>query len=206
MKDSSLGFVLSLPYRDFENIFGDNTTPKYTDILNELPSRAVLLVASFLTSKIHGKESNFDTQFDILKHWIGRFPTELVKKIIFRFQYEKNDVNDVVIFNNTTNLILTQYALEHFVEGDIEELSAEQELLFLKAYLLINEEWIDRIYSNIELPEKNSEDIDIAKLILPTYLPYAEINKSRRIGSQIIKGIQFFKFLENNNQLDDLLP
>lgn len=200
MNNKSMNIVLSLPYRDFADIFKDEIEPNYKDLIKDLPSCTVLRVTSFFNSKLSGKESDYDTQVEILKNWIGRF-VEFRDKLYLRFIMNKTAGTSVVIFNNTTNLLLAQIVLESYNDKPDKELSEEEEFRLFKAYLLINQQWVDANYHSVQFPQKVIQDIEAAAIFLPPFLPYADVQKGATIGTQIIKGISFFNYLKKDNQL-----
>lgn len=130
---------------------------------------------------------------------MSRLPIELHNRIQnFISEISRKPNVEYNFLNNVSALMLIECILANANNlKPVENLTAGQELRLFKAYLFCSQVWIDKQEKGF-LNERISDDLGVAKLIIPTQLPFIELLEFKDFRIQFIKAIHFFKFCETN--------
>jgi hypothetical protein len=189
----------------YKDIFDDYDKVNLEDLLEDIPTKNSLQILGYFMAQLHAQERNKNLQMEFLKMWLGRLPNSVQQSVQDFMMRVKSKNSQYSFLDNTSLLILVEKILINHNELEIvKDLSSQQELQLFKAYLYCCQEWIDKQYPNfVNLKIKN--ELDIIKVLLPSQIPYQEIQDIKDFRIQFIKAIYFFKFCEANDEFKNYL-
>lgn len=189
----------------YKDIFDDFELVSIKEFIEDIPTKNSLQILGYFMAQLHSREYEIHLQIEFLRMWMGRLPENVHIKIN-RFINSTNGKNAQYSFlDNTSLLKLVEHILVNHNDLSLaDNLSEDQELKLFKAYLICSQEWIDKQRGNFEIKEVKNE-LDIIKVLLPSQIPYQEINELKDFRIQFIKTIYFFKFCKSNKEFNNYL-
>ena len=189
----------------YKDLFDDYTSVSVEELIKDISTKNSLQILGYFMAQLHSREREQNLQLEFFKMWSGRFPYAIHQKMM-SFIASANSKNSQYSFlDNTSLLLLVEKILEH--HNDLEtanELTTDQEFRLFKAYLLCCQVWIDKQRPNFEIRKIEKEE-DVIAILLPSQLPYQEVQELKDFRIQFIKAIYFFKFCENHDEFKDYL-
>lgn len=188
----------------YSDVF-DDEPPKIDDLLRGIPSiLSIQVVVHFLT-QIHMAEKEDELQFEFLKMWLGRQDAQLKKKFLKIYSgYNKKGENFNFI-NTISCLHLIQSILKNYNTKTATQLTPDQELRLLKAYLISSKDWTEESHKLIEVHQEYDTPEKIIDLVLPVQLPIGELKHFKDFRLQFYKAIEFFEFCEKDTFFNSML-
>lgn len=189
----------------FKDIFPEEEKPNISELLEGIPSCTILTIVAHFMAQIHSNEHDFSFQREILLRWLNQQNDKDRKIIVSNFdEFAKQNNNRVTLFNNISSLYFYQTLFSNFNSGLDRDLSAEEELRFFKAYLLISESWTEEEIEHLR--QKPSSDDEMIAYVLPFQMKHNEIQSYKDFRVQLLKAIYFFQFIEQDDELSPYLP
>lgn len=189
----------------FKDIFPEEGKPNIPDLLSGIPSCTILTVVAHFMAQIHAKEDDYILQEEIVTRWVNQQPEETRDLILTRFKKlaEKHNYR-VNFFNNITSLYFYQSIFTNYNEIADRNLTADEELRLIKAYLIVSERWTEKELKH--LGQKPKDDDSAVAYLLPFQMTHNEIQSYKDFRPQLLKAIYFFRFLEQDEKLKEYLP
>lgn len=188
----------------YSDVFDDD--PENIDeLLRDIPSFISLQIVVHFLTQIHMNEKNDKGQFEFLKMWLSRQSKELKSKFFRLYTSYKERNANFNFINNISCLHLIQKILDNFNDLESHELTPEQELRLLKAYLLSSSEWTEKSHSLLDDKKEYDTPEKIVDLILPVQLPIDEIKQFKDFRLQFYKAVEFFEFCETDPLFKEML-
>ena len=190
--------IASLSYKD---IFDDYESVIVANLIADIPTPNSLEVIGYFLAQFHTPEKDNLKQLSFLNMWIKRLPVSIhprIREYIHSTLAEPNANYNLI--NNISGLRFIELILEHSNNlAPLATLTPDHELKLFKAYLYCTQQWLEKERPSFNIPKIETEE-DLIRLLLPTQLPFEEIQKSRDFSLQFIKAIYFFKFCELDPQ------
>jgi len=189
----------------YKDIFDDYESIDIKELIKDIPTKNSLQILGYFMAQLHSKERKKDLQIEFLKMWLGRLPNEVNNQVEGYIKKAITKNSKFSFLDNVSLLILVEKILLN--ENNLEildNLTPEQELQLFKAYLICCQEWIDKQWPNFNIP-KIKDESDLIKVLLPSQIPYQEIQELKDFRLQFIKAIYFFKFCEKNVEFQEYL-
>lgn len=189
----------------FKDIFPKEEKQTIPELLVGIPTSTILTIVAHFMAQIHSKENDFLLQKEILLRWLNQQSQEKRDEIVTKFdELSVKHKNRVSLFNNITSLYFYQSLFSHFNNGDDRDLTADEELRFFKAYLIISEIWTEKEIEH--LSQRPSTDDEMVAYVLPFQMTHNEIQSYKDFRVQLLKAIYFFQFIELDDELSSYLP
>ena len=184
----------------FKDVFG-NEQDSLSELLYNIPSDAVLIAMSYISSEIHfGKENKTHTQFKILNRITQRFgetDRELIIEKLVPFLSKNGHV-----FTPANCLRLSQFVLLNYQIADIEDTTPEQEFRIFKAYLLIAEEYDTETIQLLESAKIGSENdkynLHFQRFTWPLLFDQFDLNTGYDATYFLFRASGLMSFIKNN--------
>jgi hypothetical protein len=188
----------------FKDIFPDEQKPNIEDLIIDIPSKTLIKIIAHFMAQIHSKEDNFELQKEIIFRFINQQDNETREYILNNFENLIDKSNsDINFFNNISSLYFYQEIFKNYNSYDSRDLTADEELRLIKAYLLVSEKWIDREIEHLN--QKPTNDNELIAYVLPFQMAHNEIQSYKDFRPQLIKAIFFFQYLEQDKDLGPYL-
>ncbi len=189
----------------FTDIFLDEPRPKIEELLFGIPTSTILTITAHFMAKIHAKEDDYALQREIINRWVNQQTDIIRNKILKKFDEisEKHGFK-ISFFNNITSLYFYQKLFLHYNEDEDRDLTADEELRLIKAYLLVSEIWTENEIEHLK--QRPSTVDEWVAYLLPFQMTHNEIQSYKDFRAQLIKAIYFFRFLEQDKELGQYLP
>ena len=189
---------------EYSHLFDDYKEIDIYILLEEVPPKGIINIICYLDKLLFIHGNSMDMQIGYLKELIYSFPDHLKKLIEEKLSNQIGKVNNIIIWNNLTNLELANYALVSTNKVQEFELTKEQKIKFFKAYLYYNEKHTSKQKNN--LPENTVPSLkEYLSVYIQTQLAQQTINVSSIIAIEIYKSYSLFEFLESNVENNELL-
>lgn len=199
------GQITTLATVTFRDIFPDEQKPEISDLLREIPSCTILTIIAHFMAQIHANEVNFALQKEIILRWVNQQNNEVRNSILEKFEkYIDKHKSGFTFFNNVTSLYFVQELFKNFNSLTDRNLTAEEELNLIKAYLIISETWSDKEVEHLKQRPQNEDEF--VSYVLPFQMTHNEIQSYKDFRAQLIKAVYFFRFLESDKELGEFLP
>ena len=178
----------------FKDIFPDEERHSMAELLYAIPTKTILTITAHFMAQIHGKEDDFELQKEIVFRWINQQDDRTSDYILNKF----NELIDklgakINFFNNISSLYFYQEVFSNSNEEEDRDLTAEEELRLLKAYLIVSECWTEKEVEHLK--QRPTTDDQIVSYVLPFQMAHNEIQSFKDFRAQLIKAIYFFRFL-----------
>lgn len=199
-----MGYQMSVAigYRD---LFDDFDTTSIEELIKDIPTRNSLQILGYFMAQLHAREEEQSLQREFLNMWTGRFSIDVHKKLLDFIKSSNTKNSQYSFLDNASLLLLVEKIIENNNNIEIaKELTQDQEFKLFKAYLLCCQNWIDKQYPNFKI-EKIENEEDVIAVLLPSQIPYQEVQELKDFRIQFIKAIYFFKFCESNDEFKDYL-
>ncbi len=197
--------ITTLATVTFRDIFPDEQKPEISDLLKEIPSCTILTIIGHFMAQIHAKEVNFELQKEMIQRWVNQQNPEVRSTVLKKFEeYIKKHQGGFTFFNNVTSLYFIQELFKNFNSIPDRDLTAEEELSLIKAYLIVSETWSDKEIEHLKQRPQN--DDELISYVLPFQMTHNEIQSYKDFRAQLIKAVYFFRFLEKDADLGKYLP
>lgn len=185
----------------FSDIFDENE-PDIFDLLGNIPSNLIISILAHFNAELYLSDG-IETQIKILESISRRFEKTTRDKILNKVKKQiiKNSNSEVNLFTIKTNLEFIHFELINFKEIDYEDSTPEQELNILKAYFIISKNIHENYYpEKIEgkIEEKIDENELFRKFLWPVIVDQIEINNPINPYVNLIKGLNFLNYFEQN--------
>lgn len=192
-----MGFQMQVAI-SYKDLFDDFDAVTVQELIKDIPTKNSLQILGYFMAQLHSSERENSLQLKLLQLWIGRFPYEIHVKLNAFIGLTKTKNSQYSFLDNVSLLILVENILVNHNALDVaDELTPEQELRLFKAYLYCTQEWIDKQYPNFKISKIEKEE-DVIAVLLPSQIPYQEVQDLKDFRIQFIKAIYFFKFCENH--------
>ncbi len=189
---------------EYSELFNDYNEIDIYNLLEEVPPKGIINIICYLDKLLFIHGNSLDMQIGYLKELIFSFPDPLKKLIEEKLSNQIGKVNNIIIWNNLTNLELANYALVNTNKVEEYELTKENKIKFFKAYLYYNEKHTSKQIINI--PENTVPSLkEYLSVYIQTQLAQQTINVSSIIAIEIYKSYSLFEFLESNVENSELL-
>lgn len=189
----------------YKDLFDDYESVNLKELIKDLPTKNSLQILGYFMAQLHSNERDKYLQLELLKMWLVRLPDTIKVQVDDFIKGVKTKNSKYSFFDNVSILILVEKILTNENNLDIvNDLTSEQELQLFKAYLICCQEWIDKQRPNFNIKEIKCE-LDLIKILLPSQIPYQEIQELKDFRIQFIKAIYFFKFCERNPDFKEYL-
>ena len=110
----------------YKLLFDDFDDVNIEELITGIPTKLILQIISNFDSQYYMSEINNQIQMGILRKWMTRFPSNIKQKIYYSLNENRSE--NIIFFNNIPSLQLIQYSLNYYFEGNLRELSPEEEL------------------------------------------------------------------------------
>ncbi|ARV13842.1 hypothetical protein [Polaribacter sp. SA4-12] len=194
-----------------------NTTPIYSDIFNDqepdivfllkgIPSSMIITLLSYINSELYLKSDN-KTQIKIFKKITERFDLKTKTEVYNNLRKLIQENPRINIFTIKINLEFIHYVLVNYQGFEYKDSTPENELNFLKAYLLITKNLNDK-YKPKDLSEKHKKHQFFREFLWPIIVDQIDINQSSNPIVSLIKGLNllnYFKQSEYSENVDIFL-
>ena len=179
------GRIQTIPTVVLKDIFPDSKDISIKNLLKDIPTNAILTIVAHFMAQIHAKEDNFELQKEIILRWINQQSDSIRQDIIDRFDslIDKHGAK-INFFNNISSLYLYQELFRNFTEGDVRNLTADEELRIFKAYLTISTIWTEKEIKH--LSQRPKSDDELVSYILPFQMTHNEIKEYKDFRAQLI--------------------
>ena len=193
---------VAVGYRD---LFEDYESVDIKELIKDIPTKNSLQILGYFMAQLHSKELEKDLQLEFLKIWLARLPAKIKVQVDDFIKGVKTKNSKYSFLDNVSILILVEKILANENNLDIvNDLTPEQELQLFKAYMICCQEWIDKQWLSFNIKEIKGE-LDLIKILLPSQMPYQEIQELKDFRIQFIKAIYFFKFCERHLDFKEYL-
>lgn len=179
----------------YNDIF-EGPRPTISDLLNGIPSMATLHLMCLLNAEFYRQRQGIELQERLFKLMTMRQPNHLVEEILqkARSRVYLNNGEEIAFFSTIYNIEFIHYELTHFRNGEIDQITPEQDLAILKAYFLIIEQ-VNNVYTKSLNSSHNLDDKYFYKMVWPTLLEQFELNQNTNPFTVMVKGLAFFNHL-----------
>lgn len=180
---------------EYKTIFEDEAL-NLDEYLNGISRDQLIKCAIFFLS-FSNKNSEFEHYSNLLQMFFCEDNAQFKENVISKIQaHERKGFTNISIINVRSSLVLFEYAFENLNEDHTQSYS-EAEINIFKAYLLINQDLLEK-EENIEKTLPNN-DIKFPALSLTQSFPYSGLqnyNLTELVATQMIKSILLFEFLD----------
>lgn len=199
-----MGFTMYVAV-GYKDLFDDYESVDIKELIKDIPTKNSLQILGYFMAQLHSNEREKNLQLEFLKMWLARLPAMIQVQVDDFIKGVKTKNSKYSFLDNVSILILVEKILSNENNLDIvNDLTPEQELQLFKAYLICCQEWIDKQWPSFKIKEIKGE-LDLIKILLPSQIPYQEIQELKDFRIQFIKAIYFFKFCERNPEFKEYL-
>lgn len=189
----------------YKDIFDDYGEVTIENLIADIPTKNSLQILGYFMAQLHSREFEIELQIKFLNMWVGRLPEAIHEKVNAFLKRTKSKNSQYSFLDNNSLLILVEKIIINHNDLPIADgLTIAQELQLFKAYLLCCQEWIDRQRPNFKI-DKIANENDVIKVLLPSQIPYQEVQELKDFRIQFIKSIYFFKFCETHAEFKEYL-
>lgn len=189
----------------YKDLFDDYDVVSVQQLIQDIPTKNSLQILGYFMAQLHSREREMNLQLKLLQLWVGRFPYEIHNKLSAFINRTQTKNSQYSFLDNASLLILVENILVNNNNLNIlADLTPDQELKLFKAYLYCTQEWIDKQYPNFKISKIKKEE-DVIAVLLPSQIPYQEVQDLKDFRIQFIKAIYFFKFCENHDEFKKYL-
>lgn len=180
----------------YEDIF-DGPIPKLEDILKRTSTAILIELIAYIDAQLY-PNATWNKQVNILTHYLSRQPVNLRNEIYTKFDLFKfkNGNNEISIFS--------RIYLKHFLHAVLlndnnlfaDDTSPEQELEFLKAYLLIQSDQNNLATARYQVERQSSNGDFFPIHTWPILINQFDIQIIVNPIYNLIKGVCFLNYLQ----------
>ena len=189
----------------YKDIFPEGDKPNIDDLLVDIPSKSIMTIVAHFMAQIHSREDDFLLQKEIFLRWINQQSDETRKFLTDNFDEiaERHNEN-VNFFNNITSLYFYQVVFSNYHDENDRNLTDDEELRLIKAYLLVSEMWTEKEIEH--LSQRPQNDSEMVEYVLPFQMTHNEIQSYKDFRPQLFKALHFFQFIEQDDTLKEYFP
>lgn len=143
----------------YKDLYGD-IPADYDHVVAKLPSEVLIIAAASLNDELNERMNDENVQFTILSRLTARFPPHLqmdLQRRIKSYQARSNYLSQVILFERIVFLELISHEVKRNIQFELTDISPEQELNILWAYLLT----VDRLHQRNSASFKKAIDAPI---------------------------------------------
>lgn len=185
----------------YEDLYEDFETVNPMELLDDVPTVAVLKYISEKYASVYYAQSNAAKQRQLVSEFCPHLPIQ-IKRNVWKFITNTEKAgNHFLIYSAMVCQMMYRLSLQHYVPidvGDDYELCEDEYEPVFKALLYCNSIW-----TNKQLSKGSHKLGDIS---LKMDIPIAEIKHYKDFRPQLFKAYQFYTFCEKDGTFSTYLP
>ena len=185
----------------YEEIYDDFNTANPLDLLEDVPTAAVLKFTAEKYASVFYAQSDVAGQRQHIRDFCPHLPDKVRRKVWNFINRTEKEGNHVFIYGAMGCQMMYRLALQHYIPleaGDDIELCEEEYEPVFKALLYCNSVWTNQ---QLTKGDKNLGDIS-----LKMDMPIAESKHYKDFRPQLYKANQFYSFCEGDATFSTYLP
>lgn len=204
--DTRMRIFLLLDYSEY---YGqDKSFEDAVELIKGIPSGALLNYIAGFNVNLYLNENNDDSgkmQFNIVDSLLGKCSNESQDKWVEVIQKQHANGHTPIMFWNYTNLLFYNLIFKNFNTLPTRDITGDEAQQIFDAYLILNSIANNKIkVENFEVKIASDEN-KMEEITIPHFMYQKDYSSSTDFSNQVIRGVMFFQFLENNQKYSDLV-
>jgi len=178
------------------------------ELIKNIPSSTLLNYISGFGVNLYLSEFAEDTgkiQFSLVDSLLGKCGKIAQAKWVSVIESEQENKNTPIMFWSYSNLLFYGLIFKTFNNLDTRDLTEKEAQKVFDAYLIINGIANNRVEVKTDEFQKAIESDKIEDVTMPSFIYQRDYTSTTDFSNQLIRGIKFFQYLENNPKYEKLV-
>jgi len=204
--DTRMSISLLLDYHIYYGI--EKTYIDAQELIKDIPSITLLNYISGFGVNLYLSEHREDAgkiQFSLVDSLLGKCGKIAQAKWVSVIKSEQENNNYPIMFWNYSNLLFYGLIFQTFNNLDSRDLTEKEAQKVFDAYLIINGIANNKVVAKTDEFQKAKESDKIEDVTMPSFIYQRDYTSTVDFSNQLIRGIKFFRYLENNPKYNKLV-
>jgi hypothetical protein len=204
--DTRVRIYLLLDHKEYYGV--DKNIEDAIELLREIPSVTLLNYLSGFAVNLYLHDNDEHTgkiQFMLISSLIDKCNTSVQQKWVAEVKKQTEKGFTPIIFWNYSNLLFYSLIFKIFNNHQSRDLTGDEAKKVFDAYLIINGIVNSKIQIEEDTIKKAVEANKIEDVTMPSFIYQKDYASSIDFSNQVIRGVAFFKYLENNIKYKELV-
>ena len=205
--DTRASFFLLLDYKIY---YGEEKSlDQVVSLINGIPSLTLINYLSGFNVNLYLHDNDDDTgkiQFQLVNSLLCKCDDRVQAHWVEVVRREGNNGFKPIMFYNYSNLIFYNIVFKNFNDLPCRDLTSEEARRFFDAYLIINSEVNNKYDIDYSKCKEEIRSGHIENVTITNFIYQRDYTSTLDFSNQIIRGIEFFKYLENDPIYGPYIP
>ena len=198
--DTRASFFLLLDYKIY---YGEEKSlDQVVSLINGIPSLTLINYLSGFNVNLYLHDNDDDTgkiKFQLVNSFLCKCDVVVQAHWGEDVRREGNNGFKPIMFYNYSNLIFYNIVFKNFNDLPCRDLTSEEARRFFDAYLIINSEVNNKYDIDYSKCKEEIRSGHIENVTITNFIYQRDYTSTLDFSNQIIRGIEFFKYLENDH-------
>lgn len=195
---------------DYQRYYGcKKTLADVITLIKDIPSITLINYISGINVNLYMHDNDEYTgklQFQLVDSLLSKCNNESRNKWVEVVKKEGNNGFMPIMFYNYSNLLFYNIIFENYNDYQCRDLTSEEAQRFFDAYLIINECVNDKYQIDYSAVKNEINNGHIEDFTITNFIYQRDYFSTLDFRNQVIRGVDFFKFLEKNTTYGKFLP
>lgn len=206
MIDTRPKLLVLLDYKEYYGI--DKSIEDAEELIKNIPSQTLLNYISGFSVFLYLNENNElagKIQFALVSDLLNKCSITVQQKWVTEVKRQDKMGNTPIMFWNYSNLLFYGLIFKTFNDLDSRDITGDEAKRLFDAYLIINGIANRKVQIDEETIKKADEEKRIEEVIMPSFIYQKDYASSLDFSNQVIRGVAFFQYLENDSKYKTLI-
>lgn len=206
MIDTRAKLLVLLDYKEYYGI--DKSIEDAKELIKNIPSQTLLNYISGFGVFLYLSENNGRAgkiQFTLVGDLLNKCSAAVRQKWVTEVKRQYKMGNTPIMFWNYSNLLFYSLIFQTFNKLDPRDITGDEAKRLFDAYLIINGIANRKVQIDEETIKKADEEKRIEEVMMPNFIYQKDYTSSLDFSNQIIRGVAFFQYLENDPKYRTLI-
>ncbi len=195
---------------DYKTYYGvDKTLDDAVELIRDIPSATLINYVSGFNANLYLHDNDDSTgkiQFQLVNSLLGKCDAKELEKWRNVVMQESSKGFMPIMFYNYSNLLFYNVIFENYNNKQTRDLTSDEAKSVFDAYLIINGIVNNKYNIDYETFQDEIKNGNVENVTITNFIYQRDYSSTLDFRNQVVRGVEFFKFLEKNDAYGKFLP